>query len=70
MIRCIVIAEGEWTGDVYEFVTEAEHAAFAQGVSIGANQYGAGACGVYTRDDLQGELDADLIEQIQKHLPE
>ena len=49
-IKCIVILNEATDGVVYEFPTEAEYKAFADGVREGASFYGARQVGVYTKD--------------------
>jgi hypothetical protein len=74
MVKGVMICEGEFE-DVIEFDTPELLAAYSSGFSEGADKYGAGGAGVYTRDDLkdldaEDEDDAALIAIIEEHLPE
>jgi hypothetical protein len=75
MIGVIIMAEGECSGEVTKFHTWKEANAFCQGVTEGANLYGAGSCFGLTLEDLESgtlnpknEDDAAAIEAIKKHL--
>lgn len=73
MIGVIIVAEGECDGEVHKYETEKEANAFCSGVTAGANQYGAGGCSAYTREDLaildpEDEGDAQAIEYIKQYL--
>lgn len=51
-LKAIIIAEQEYEGTLY-FNTPQELEAYAQGLSKGADLYGAGGCGLYTLADIQ-----------------
>ena len=62
-----IVAEDQFEGLV-EYETVAELQAFAAGLSKGAGLYGAGGCGLYTLEDLDGlnpndEYDAKIIAE-------
>lgn len=66
--ECIVVAEDEYEGK-YAFSTKAELNAFTEGATIGANLYGCGNFGVYTKDDIKDEdLPEDVVDLIREHL--
>ena len=73
MVSGILVAEGDYSG-TYSYETAEQLAAFMEGVSAGASQYGCGSCSVYTRADLK-DLRADdrhdrrMIALIEKYLP-
>lgn len=68
MHKGVVRAEGEF-GQVVEFATVAELAAYAQGVRDGACLYGAGSCDVWTAADLADEsLDGATRAALRKKL--
>lgn len=77
MLKCIMVAEGEFEG-VFEFETQAEITAFGSGISEGSSRYGCGSCGTYDRSDLTGQYcldpedhdDAAIIALIKEHIPE
>jgi hypothetical protein len=71
MIGCIIIAEEECNGEVFEFETQKEAAAFCTGVHEGAGLYGCGSCKAYTLADLEqldSEDDAEDIAFIEQYL--
>lgn len=66
--KCIVVAEDEYEGK-YAFGTKAELDAFIEGATIGADLYGCGNFGVYTKDDVDDEeLSENVIDLIREHL--
>jgi hypothetical protein len=71
-IKGIIVCEGEFH-DVVEKPNEEVMEAYAEGLTDGANLYGAGGCSLYTEGDLEwldpeSEDDAKVIEMINKHL--
>ncbi len=74
MAKGVMVCEGEFE----EVITKRSKElldAYAQGFSDGANKYGAGGAGIYTRDSLaeldpESKWDKPIIAAIEKHLPE
>lgn len=72
MIKAIAICEGEHHY-TYEFVNYGQAADFARGFQQGADAYGAGGAGVYTRRDLENlspDHEQNIIDLINEHIPE
>lgn len=73
MFKCIIVAEGDCDGDVYEFETKEKMEGFKEGVSAGAGQYGCGSCSAVSIEDLKhlnpnDEFDVPYIEAINEFL--
>lgn len=68
-MKAIIVAEDEYV-ETLEFATKAERDAYGNGLGRGAGIYGAGGCGLYSLDDLEGEFaeDGQIADLIRKHL--
>ena len=71
-IAGVIITEGNFESVVVRS-TWKELYAYGDGIVDGANLYGAGGCGFYTREDVKEEFDEDdpirilVLEKLDEH---